>query len=80
MAKTALTDRAIKAMRPAAKAYDTHDAVVPGLSLNVLPSGVKRFVLLRRFPGASIQPGARSAPMASSRSKPHAPRPGSGWS
>ena len=50
--KTALTDRAIKAMRPAAKAYDTHDAVVPGLSLNVLPSGVKRFVLLRRFPGS----------------------------
>jgi integrase len=49
--KTALTDRAIKAMREAAKAYDVHDAIVPGLSLNVLPSGVKRFVLLRRFPG-----------------------------
>jgi integrase len=50
--KTAITDRAIKAMRPAAKPYDVHDAIVPGLSLNVLPSGVKRFVLLRRFPGA----------------------------
>ena len=37
--KTAITDRAIKAMRKAAKAYDVHDAVVPGLSLNVLPSG-----------------------------------------
>jgi integrase len=49
--KTALTDRAIKAKRPAAKPFDAHDAVVPGLSLNVLPSGVKRFVLLRRFPG-----------------------------
>src|SRR5262245_32278755 len=49
--KTALTDRAIKAMRVAAKPYDVHDAVVPGLSLNVLASGVKRFVLLRRFPG-----------------------------
>jgi integrase len=49
--KTALTDRAIRAARPAAKAYDMHDAVVPGLSLNILPSGVKRFVLLRRFPG-----------------------------
>jgi integrase len=49
--KTALTDRAIKAVRPAAKAYDMHDAVVPGLTLNVLPSGLKRFVLLRRFPG-----------------------------
>jgi integrase len=50
--KTALTDRAIKAMRAADKAYDVHDAVVPGLSLNVLPSGLKRFVLLTRFPGA----------------------------
>src|SRR5262245_27547508 len=50
--KTALTDRAIKAMRAAVKAYDVHDAVVPGLSLNVLPSGLKRFVLLTRFPGA----------------------------
>jgi len=49
--KTALTDRAIKAARPAAKAYDMHDAVVPGLALNVLPSGVKRFVLIKRFPG-----------------------------
>jgi integrase len=50
--KTALTDRAIKATRSAAKPYDVHDAVVPGLSLNVLPSGLKRFVLLTRFPGA----------------------------
>jgi hypothetical protein len=50
--KTALTDRAIKAMRAAGKAYDVHDAVVPGLSLNVLPSGLKRFVLIKRFPGA----------------------------
>jgi integrase len=49
--KTALTDRAIKAMRASAKAYDVHDAVVPGLSLNVLPSGLKRFVVLKRFPG-----------------------------
>jgi integrase len=50
--KTALTDRAIKAMRKAAKAYDVHDAIVPSLTLNVLPSGLKRFVLLTRFPGA----------------------------
>jgi integrase len=50
--KTALTDRAIKAMRTAGKDYDVHDAVVPGLSLNVLRSGLKRFVLLKRFPGA----------------------------
>ena len=50
--KTALTDRAIKAMRSSAKAYDIHDAVVPGLSLRILPSGVKSFVVLTRFPGA----------------------------
>src|SRR5262249_7397939 len=50
--KTALTDRAIKAARKAARAYDIHDAVVPGLSLRVLPSGVKSFVVLPRFPGA----------------------------
>jgi integrase len=50
--KTALTDRAIKAARKVARAYDIHDAVVPGLSLRVLPSGVKTFVLLTRFPGA----------------------------
>jgi len=50
--KTALTDRAVKAMHAAVKAYDVHDAIVPGLSLNVLPSGLKRFVLLTRFPGA----------------------------
>jgi integrase len=50
--KTALTDRAIKAMKPGVKPFDRHDAVVPGLTLQVLPSGLKRFVLLKRFPGA----------------------------
>src|SRR5262245_10833355 len=49
--KKTLTDRAIKAARPKAKAYDIYDATVPGLALNVLPSGVKRFVLIKRFPG-----------------------------
>jgi integrase len=51
--KTALTHRAIKAMRATDKPYDVSDAVVPGLALNVLPSGLKRFVLIKRFPGAS---------------------------
>jgi integrase len=50
--KKVLTDRAIKAARPKAKAYDIYDATVPGLALNVLPSGVKRFVLIKRFPGS----------------------------
>jgi integrase len=51
--KTALTDRAVKAARSAAKPYDMHDAVVPGMALRVLPSGVKSFVLVARFPGSS---------------------------
>jgi hypothetical protein len=50
--KKTLTDRAIKAAHPRAKAYDIHDATVPGLALNVLPSSVKRFVLIKRFPGS----------------------------
>jgi integrase len=57
--KTALTDRAIKAMKPATKAYDMHDVIVPGLALRVLPSGVKSFVLIARFPG-SRNPTRRS--------------------
>src|SRR5436190_7878072 len=50
--RTALTDRAIKAAKPKARAYDMHDAVVPGLAVRVLPSGVKSFVLVARFPGS----------------------------
>ena len=50
--KTALTDRALKAMKPAAKAYDVPDAVVPAMAFSVLPSGFKRFVLITRFPGS----------------------------
>ena len=50
--KITLTDRTIKAKRPKTKAYDIYDAVVPGLALNVLPSSVKRFVLIKRFPGS----------------------------
>jgi integrase len=50
--KTALTDRAIKAAKPKARAYDMHDAVVPGLLMEVRPSGLKRLALLKRFPGS----------------------------
>jgi integrase len=59
IAKTALTDRAIKAAKPAARAYDMHDAVVPGLAVRVLSSAVKSFVLVARFPG-SRNPTRRS--------------------
>jgi Arm DNA-binding domain/Phage integrase family len=50
--KTALTDRAIKAAKPAERPYNIHDAVVPGLLLEVRPSGLKRLALLKRFPGS----------------------------
>ena len=50
--KTALTDRAIKAAKPQDRAYDMHDSIVPGLLLEVRPSGVKRLALLKRFPGS----------------------------
>jgi hypothetical protein len=50
--RTTLTDRGIKALRPKAQPYDVHDAVVPGVAVQVLPSGLKRLVLIKRFPGA----------------------------
>jgi integrase len=57
--KTVLTDRGIKALKPAANNFDLADAVVPGLGIRVLPSGVKSFVLVARFPG-SRNPTRRS--------------------
>jgi Arm DNA-binding domain len=50
--KSTLTDRAVKAAKPQARAYDMHDAVVPGLLLEVRPSGLKRLALLKRYPGS----------------------------
>jgi integrase len=47
-----LTDRGIRALRPKAKPYDVSDAVVPGLAVQVQPSGLKRFVLIKRFAAA----------------------------
>lgn len=57
--KILLTTRGIKALRPRPQAYDVPDAVVPGLGVRVLPSGVKSFVLVSRFPG-SKNPTRRS--------------------
>jgi integrase len=50
--KTVLTDRAIKAAKPKARAYDMHDDAVPGLLMEVRSSGLKRLALLKRFPGS----------------------------
>jgi integrase len=50
--RTKLTDRAIKAMKPAkpGKQDDHRDSLVPGLAVRVTPKGAKSFVLMARFP------------------------------
>src|SRR6516164_6072509 len=56
-----LTDRAIKAAKPA-KAGERNqiaDGIVPGLFLRVTDKGVKSFVLVKRYPG-SINPTRRA--------------------
>jgi hypothetical protein len=50
--RKALTDRTIKALKPAAHAYVRSDAIVPSLGIRVMPSGHKTFVLVTRFPGS----------------------------
>jgi integrase len=54
MAKRTLTDRTLKALKPAkvGKRYDVSDSVVPGLAVRVTDSGQRTFVLIARFPGS----------------------------
>jgi hypothetical protein len=61
LAKRPLTDRGIAAIRPAepGKRKLYWDAVVPGLAVRVTDTGVKAFVLVKRFPGKP-NPTARS--------------------
>jgi hypothetical protein len=51
-AKKALTDRGLKALKPAApgKRYDRMDALVPGLGVRVTDKGHMTFILASRFP------------------------------
>jgi Arm DNA-binding domain len=53
MRKT-LTDRALKALKPAPAGSRTeiYDAVVPGLAVRVTPKGQRTFVLVSRYPGS----------------------------
>ena len=57
MAKVTLTDRFIKSAKrvPATGRKDWHDALVPGLALRVSASGHRAFVLVTRYPGASLK-------------------------
>ena len=52
-AKKALTDRAIRALKPAStgKRLLVWDAQVPGLGVRVTDTGQKTFVLVVRYPG-----------------------------
>ena len=54
MAKRVLTDRALKALKPApaGKRYDVMDAMVPGLGIRTTDKGHKTFTLIARYPGS----------------------------
>jgi hypothetical protein len=54
-AKKALTDRAIRALKPApaGKRLIVWDAQIPGLGVRVTDTGAKSFVLVVRYPGSS---------------------------
>jgi integrase len=58
-AKVNLTDRLLKSLKPEPKPYEVMDSQVGGLGIRVMPSGVKTFILRRRYPG-STQPARRS--------------------
>jgi integrase len=53
MARRTLTDRLIKALKPAkpGKRVEVFDGIVPGLSVRVTDAGVKSFTLATRYPG-----------------------------
>jgi integrase len=58
-AKEKLTDRRLKTLKPADKPFEIMDSDVRGLGVRVMRSGVKSFILFRRFPG-SKHPARRS--------------------
>ena len=55
MAKKVLTNRGLKALKPAAagKRYDVMDGVVPGFGIRVTETGRRTFILVARYAGAS---------------------------
>ena len=57
--KKTLTDRGLKALKPAAKLYDVMDTVTPGFGVRVSERGRKTFILIARYPG-STNPTRRS--------------------
>lgn len=55
MSKRTLTDRTLKALKPAkaGQRYGLMDSVVPGFGIRVTETGQKTFILVARFPGSS---------------------------
>jgi integrase len=53
--KRTLTDRTLKALKPAASGqrYQVMDAVVPGLGARVTAKGQRTFILVARYPGST---------------------------
>ena len=51
-AKKNLSDRLLKTLKPDKKPYEEMDNQVRGLGIRVMPSGIKTFILFRRFPGS----------------------------
>ena len=58
-AKVNLTDRLLKSLKPSERPFEVMDSQVRALGIRVMPSGVKTFILRRRYPG-STQPARRS--------------------
>ncbi|MGB7917455.1 MAG: Arm DNA-binding domain-containing protein, partial [Rhodomicrobium sp.] len=58
-AKVNLTDRLLKSLKPGERPFEVMDSQVRALGIRVMPSGVKTFILRRRYPG-STQPARRS--------------------
>lgn len=65
MANRALTDRTLKALKPApaGKRYERRDDLVTGLLVRVTETGKRTFMLQTRYPG-SQQPTRRAASVA----------------
>jgi Arm DNA-binding domain len=54
-----LTDRLLKSLKPDERPFEVMDSQVRAFGIRVMPSGVKTFILRRRYPG-STQPARRS--------------------
>jgi integrase len=50
--KKKLTDKGLKGLEPTDKPFEIMDLDVRGFGIRVMPSGVKSFILFRRFPGS----------------------------